>query len=147
MFRFTKDMEYALISLVELSRLPPNQLVSARELSERYALPFKLLARILRKLGAAGVIKAFKGPRGGYCLVEPPDRVKLGRIIQAVRGDERIADCLTKEGSCAQDACGCTIKPVIELFQDKWLNFVENTTLDEFARSELNPERPMEMLG
>ena len=147
MFRFTKDMEYALISLVELSRMPPNQLVSARELSERCALPFKLLARILGKLGSAGVIRAFKGPHGGYCLVEPPDQVKLGRIIAAVRGDERIADCLAREGSCAQDARGCTIKPVIELFQDKWITFVENTTLDEFVRSELNPRRGMENAG
>ncbi len=49
MFRFNKDMEYALISLVEMSRQNEDDLLSARELSERYAIPYKLLARILQK--------------------------------------------------------------------------------------------------
>jgi Rrf2 family protein len=140
MFRFNKDMEYALISLVEMSRQPQEGLLSARELSEKYAIPYKLLARILQKLSSDGVVNAVKGPRGGYKLAEDAKVVRLGRIIRAVRGDERIADCLADEGSCAQDDCGCTIKPIVRVFQDKWVKFVENTTLDEFARSELLTE-------
>ena len=46
-------------------------------------------------------------------------------------------DCLTDDGNCAQEDCGCTIKPIIQVFQNKWVAFVENTTLAEFARSEL----------
>ena len=137
MFRFNKDMEYALISLVEMSRQPGEELLSARELSERYAIPYKLLARILQKLSSDGVVHSVKGPRGGYRLAKEPQNVRLGRIIKAVRGDERIADCLTADGNCAQEDCGCTIKPIVQVFQDKWVKFVENTTLDEFARSEL----------
>ena len=137
MFRFNKDMEYALISLVEMSRQDEGILLSARELSERFSIPYKLLARILQKLGSGGIIASVKGPRGGYRLVGQPADIRLGQVIQAVRGQERIADCLTEDGECAQDQCGCTIKPIIRVFQDKWVSFVENTTLDEFARSEL----------
>ena len=139
MFRFNKDMEYALISLVEMSRQADEEIVSARALSERYAIPYKLLARVLQKLSSDGVVHAVKGPHGGYRLAALPKDIRLGRVIKAVRGDERIADCLTEDGNCAQDDCGCTIKPIIQLFQDKWISFVENTTLDEFARSELSP--------
>ncbi len=139
MFRFNKDMEYALISLVEMSRQVGDEIVSARALSERYAIPYKLLARVLQKLSADGVVHAVKGAHGGYRLAELPGDIRLGRVIKAVRGEERIADCLTDEGNCAQDDCGCNIKPIIQLFQDKWISFVENTTLDEFARSELSP--------
>ena len=114
MFRFNKDMEYALISLVEMTRLEPGDLVSARELSERYAIPFKLLARILQKLSADGIVAAVKGPKGGYRLTMKPEDVKLGRVIKAVRGDERIADCLSEDGRCAQEDCGCTIKPIVD---------------------------------
>jgi Rrf2 family protein len=139
MFRFNKDMEYALISLVEMSRQNEDDLLSARELSERYAIPYKLLARILQKLSSDGVVHAVQGPRGGYRLAEEPKKIRLGWAIKAVRGDERIADCLTDDGSCAQEDCGCTIKPIVQVFQDKWVKFVENTTLDEFAKSELAP--------
>ena len=133
MFRFNKDMEYALIALVEMTRR--DALVSARVLSERYAIPYKLLARILQKLSADGVVASTKGPHGGYELAEAPEAVRLGRVIKAVRGDEKIADCLADDGSCLQEDCGCTIKPYVQVFQEKWLDFVENTTLDEFARS------------
>ena len=139
MFRFNKDMEYALISLVEMSRQTDSALLSARELSERYSIPYKHLARILQKLSADGVIAAVQGPRGGYRLALDPEDIRLGRVIKAVRGDERIADCLTEDGNCAQEDCGCTIKPIVQVFQDKWVSFVENTTLDDFARSELSP--------
>ena len=91
MFRFNKDIEYALISLVEMTRMPVDQLISARELSERYDIPFKLLARILQQLSGDGIIRAVKGSRGGYCLEETPQDIRLGRILKAVRGDERIA--------------------------------------------------------
>lgn len=141
MFRFNKDMEYALISLVEMSRQEDGILLSARELSERYSIPYKLLARILQKLGSDGIIASVKGPRGGYSLALEPAEVKLGRVIQAVRGNERIAECLNDDGECAQDNCGCTIKPIVRVFQDKWVSFVENTTLDEFAKSELAEAR------
>ena len=63
MFRFNKDMEYALISLVELSRQEDEALLSARELSERFSIPYKLLARILQKLGADGMIASRYGSR------------------------------------------------------------------------------------
>ena len=137
MFRFNKDIEYALISLVDMCRRSDDGLVSARELSERYSIPFKLLARILQKLGADGVVHAVKGPKGGYRLEGEPEEISLGRIIRAVRGEERIADCLTEDSSCAQEDCGCIIKPIVRVFQDKWVSFVENTTLEEFARSGL----------
>ena len=134
MFRFNKDMEYALISLVEMSRLNGTELLSARELSEKFAIPFKLLARVLQKLSAESLIQAVKGPRGGYRLNEKPENINVGGILTAVRGEEKIAECLTPGMSCTQEKYGCTIKPIIEVFQDKWVSFVENTSLDEFIR-------------
>jgi len=137
MFRFNKDMEYALISLVEMSRQADETLLSARELSRRYTIPYKLLALVLQKLRGGGVVLAEMGPRGGYRLARKPSAIRLKQIIEAVRGNERIADCLTADRRCVQDECGCTIKPFIQIFQDRWVSFVENTTLDEFSTLEV----------
>jgi len=133
MFRFNRDMEYALISLVEMSRQVDETLLSARELSRRYTIPYKLLALILQKLREGGVILAEMGPRGGYRLARKPSAIRLKQVIEAVRGNERIADCLTADRHCAQDECGCTIKPLIQIFQDRWISFVESITLEEVS--------------
>lgn len=140
MFKFNKDIGYALISLVDMCGRIDDEPVSARELSDRYSIPFKLLARVLQKLGADGVINSVQGPRGGYRLAMEPQNVRLGRILKAVRGEEFVADCLAESGKCAQENCGCNIKPIIHVFQDRWVDFVENTTLDDFVKSELSRE-------
>jgi len=140
MFRFSKDMEYALISLVEMSRQVDETLLSARELSRRHTIPYKLLSLILQKLRGGGLILSEMGPHGGYRLARKPDSIRLKQIIKAVRGDERIADCLAVNRYCAQDECGCLIKPFIRVFQDKWIDFVENITLDEISTSEVRAD-------
>jgi len=126
-------MEYALISLVEMSREVNESLLSARELSRRYTIPYKLLALILQKLREGGVVLSEMGPRGGYRLARKPGSIRLKEVIEAVRGDERIVDCLTADRYCAQNECGCVIKPFIQVFQDRWINFVEGITLDEIS--------------
>lgn len=137
MFRFNKDLEYALISLVEMSKVSANQLTTARQLSQKFEIPFKLLARILQKLKNGGIIHSVKGSTGGYYLTLGAHEIQLGNVMRAVRGEEYIADCLNDEGYCPQDDCGCNIKPLVKNFQDKWVSFVESITLEEFAWAEL----------
>ena len=136
MFRFGKDMEYALIALVGMGRFSQENLISARELSDRYSLPYKLLARILQQLSSGGVVHAVMGPKGGYKLARTPEEISLGTVIRAVRGKECIADCLSEEGGCVREQSGCIIKPAVRMFQEQWMCFVENTTLDEFFRAD-----------
>ena len=137
MFKVKKDVEYALISLVEMSRLPDEKLISANTISERYSIPFKLLAKILQLLSADGLVQSFKGRSGGYKLTAKPEEIQLGRIIRAVRGEEPLADCLNENGYCRQSECGCNIKPVINIYRNKWIAFIEKTTLNEFVHAEI----------
>lgn len=140
MFKFSRDVEYALISLVEMSKLPPEELITAKEISTCYSIPFKLLARILQVLSNDGLIAARKGRGGGYKLMQKPADISLGRVIKAVRGQEPIAECHSSKKHCAQSDCGCNIKPIIDIYQEKWVSFVEKTTLDECLQSNLNPD-------
>ena len=138
--RLNKDLEYALISLVEIARIPSGHLMTARQLSEEFEIPFKLLARVLQKLKTGGLLLSVKGANGGYCLAKAADEIRLGSIMKAVRGDEYIADCLNDAAHCAQNDCGCTIKPLIQKLQDKWVSFVESITLKEFVWAELRED-------
>ncbi len=122
---------------MEIARTPPGQLMTARQLSEEFEIPFKLLARVLQKLKTGGLLLSAKGANGGYWLAKSADEIRLGSVMKAVRGDEYIADCLNDAASCAQNNCGCTIKPLIQMLQDKWVSFVESISLSEFAWAEL----------
>ena len=54
--RFNKDIEYALISLVAMGR--EDGVMSARELSDRFSIPYELLCKILQRLSHARIVSS-----------------------------------------------------------------------------------------
>ena len=129
MFRFNKELEYALMSLVTLGE--SHDLVTARELSERHSIPYKLLGRILQCLAREDIVTSVKGAHGGYRLERDPADVSLGEVVAALEGTNPLAKCLDPAHNCAQEE-NCNIKPVLDVFQDRFVGFLENTTLADF---------------
>ena len=115
MIRISKAAEYALIAVQQMAA-EPNRLMSARDLSERSSLPAGLLAKILQRLSAAGILASEQGAAGGYRLVRDPDTVSFLELSQAVEGRLRVAACdVNGVGSCVRSD-SCTVAgPVHEL--------------------------------
>ena len=64
----TATSEYALRALVYLARLPKDELVGGKELSERQKIPANYLSKVLLTLRNAGLVDATRGFGGGYRL-------------------------------------------------------------------------------
>lgn len=62
-------------------------------------LPRNYLSKTLHALVRAGVLRSGRGPRGGFQLAEPPDRLPLARVIAPFRplGEQR---CLMGRPDC-----------------------------------------------
>lgn len=106
MVRISKAVEYALVVVRNMTE-HPETLVSARDLSEHYDLPSGLLAKIMQRLAAAGILESVQGVRGGYRLVRDPRGLSFLELSEAVDGPIRIAACDTNgAGSCDRtDTC------------------------------------------
>ena len=70
----------ALFAVFELAREPGRQ-VAAAEIAEAYGLSVNHLAKVLRELSRAKVIKSVRGAGGGYTLAANPKRLTLYDII------------------------------------------------------------------
>ena len=68
MFKFSKKVEYALISLNHINRDGSCKPISVRQISDNYNIPFELLAKILQKLSKFNILDSIKVPKGGYKL-------------------------------------------------------------------------------
>jgi Rrf2 family protein len=77
MMRISMKTDYGLIALKHISSHSDGELVNAREIAERFALPPNLLAKILQSLSQSGIIEAQKGSGGGYRMARNPDDVTL----------------------------------------------------------------------
>lgn len=71
-----------------------------KEISKNEKIPFAYLEKIIGTLEKKGLLKAKKGPNGGYCLAKP--NITLSDIIAPLEGD--IMKCISK--NCAMK-CQC----------------------------------------
>ena len=70
----------ALFAVAELARVPGRQ-VSAAEIAEAYDLSVNHLAKVLRELSRARIIRSVRGAGGGYTLAANPKRLTLYDVV------------------------------------------------------------------
>jgi Rrf2 family protein len=61
-----------------------------KEICERQAIPPRFLEQVFQDLRRAGLVTSKRGPRGGYQLALPPEKIRLGDVVRALEGPMRI---------------------------------------------------------
>lgn len=135
MLQLTKRTEYALIALVHMVDRQ-GEVTSVRELCERYPLPKRLVAEVLKDLCHAGLVESHRGASGGYCLAQEAERITLGQIIHAIEGSPSLTNCdsmaLARDGGCEVHPV-CPIRSPIERIREHIWRLFEATSLRSLA--------------
>jgi Rrf2 family protein len=131
MLQLTKRTEYALIALVHMVDRQ-GEVTSVRELCERYPLPKRLVAEVLKDLAHVGLVDSHRGSLGGYTLSRPAERITLGQIISAIEGAPSLTNCdalaLTRDGGCEVHPV-CPIRSPVERIREHIWRLFETTSL------------------
>ena len=109
MLKVSQKLEYAMRAMIELAqRREDGGLVPARAIAERQQIPLRFLEQQLGALSKAGLVESFRGAGGGCRLAEPPDRITVSRIADAIEGQIFPVFCLEpSDHTCFQDSrCG-----------------------------------------
>ena len=138
MLRLSKSVDYALMALVHLSRLPQDESASARELARHYAIPYDLLAKILQRLAQSQLVASSQGTRGGYRLARAAEAISAAEVIEAIDGSLSLVQCFTDTGSCDQFD-HCNIKSPIQSLNDQVLQLLTSVSLAEMRDRESHP--------
>lgn len=78
---------YGILALEELvRRWDAKTPVQVKEIAERKAIPEDFLGQIMVSLKQADIVRANRGPGGGYYLTRPPDQIRLREVLQALSG-------------------------------------------------------------
>lgn len=92
MVRITKKVDYSILILCHLAQ-NPHKACSAREISDRFAIPRPVVANLLKALCKNDLLRSQRGNRGGYWLLHSPGDLTLAQLLQAVEGDFAFANC------------------------------------------------------
>ena len=84
--KISRSAQYALIATSYIAQISKNNLVLAGDISSRYSLPLEYLLKILQQLVRANILNSKRGPRGGFSLARPAEKISLLEIVEAVEG-------------------------------------------------------------
>ncbi len=135
MLQLTKRTEYGLIALTDLASNEGVQ--SVRSIGDRYPVPRRLLAEVLKQLQRSELVESYRGAQGGYTLSRPADEITLSEVIGALEGHPSLASCEAL-GAYVANSCSvesvCPIKSPIHALREGIWRMLEKTTLSDLAR-------------
>jgi Rrf2 family protein len=86
------------------------------------------LSKVLQHLGRAGILRAVRGPKGGYIPGRPLSEIRLRDIVEAVEGPIKLKNCLFPTPRC--DNGGCMLGDLLESVNSQVLEHFEKRLSD-----------------
>jgi Rrf2 family protein len=132
MVKFSKKIEYSLIALRYISGAK-DEIITAKEISNKYSIPHELLAKILQKLKKENILTSNQGVNGGYKLSRPLSEISLSELIDKIEGKTAIVECLhTDNISECYISDSCSIKDPINKMQTELENLLKTKMVSDF---------------
>ncbi len=139
LMQIPRKIEYALRAMIHLAD-NPDEVTRGLEIAERQKIPKYYLEKVIRDLMRRGLVRARRGPGGGYQLARTPETISFKDIIEAVEGPITLNVCMDGSNSC-QIKPTCRMFRVWEEGQRVLLEVFSHTTLREIVDEHGSPER------
>ena len=127
MLRLGKMTDYATVILSFMAK-SPMQVHAALEISTATGITQPTVSKILKVLVKAQVLSSVRGAKGGYSLVQTPDKITVAAVITALEGPISLTECSHSDHSCEQ-VSGCQIGNNWRLVNKTVQHALESVTL------------------
>lgn len=132
MVKFSKKLEYALISLRHISNAGA-EITRVRDISEKYNIPHDLLAKILQKLKKENILASSQGINGGYTLSRKLNEIPLSELVSVIENGTSIVECMHDEDNNCLINDSCTIKDPLSKIQIEFENILKTKMISDFV--------------
>ncbi|MDX1376285.1 MAG: Rrf2 family transcriptional regulator [Burkholderiales bacterium] len=142
--KLQKNTHLALCSVLEFAARPGAQL-SAAEIAQKYRMSPHHLAKVLRTLGRAGLVRAARGAGGGYRFAGNARRITLMDVIglfEDISAPKRTARRVARRAKAdagasayeVEDAIGVVLSEIDEIAKATFRSITLETMLRLVAR-------------
>jgi Rrf2 family protein len=134
LMQIPRKIEYALRAMIHLAD-NPDGVARGTEIARREHIPKYYLEKVVRDLMRRGLVRARRGPGGGYQLARPAETISFREIIEAVEGPITLNLCVDGSSICSLQPL-CRMFRVWEEGQRVLLEVFSQTMLSEVASSQ-----------
>ena len=134
LMQIPRKIEYALRAMIHLAD-NPDSVARGTEIARDEHIPKYYLEKVIRDLMRGGLVRARRGPGGGYQLNRPPETISFRDVIEAVEGPITL-------NLCVEGGTQCSLQPTCRMFrvweegQRSLLDIFSHTTIREIASSQ-----------
>lgn len=126
-----RDTDYAVKALMHIAH--NSRRVSVSELAEKLDMPKPFLRKILQILNKKGILRSYKGKRGGFVLTVPPEKILLTDLIRIFQGPIKLNECIFKKRICP-DIKTCPLKKRIDDLEKYVVSELKSITLAKLLK-------------
>ncbi|MFH1940788.1 MAG: Rrf2 family transcriptional regulator [bacterium] len=114
-----------------------NGPISIHTIAAKERIPIRYLEQIMTRLRREGILNSIRGPGGGYQLTASPDRMSVGRVIQALEGTVSVARCVDEnQGARCSLQKTCTTRDFWKKLSQTIQHILDNVTLQELVQND-----------
>jgi len=84
--KISRSTGYALLAAAYIGQHQKQGIILSQDISKKYKIPLEYLLKILQQLVKANLLRSKRGPRGGFSLGKPLNKITMLQIIEAVDG-------------------------------------------------------------
>lgn len=130
--QITRQTEYALRTILELSAQPFGEYVQTRVIAEKRQISGLFLAKTIQILARAGLVQTQRGVQGGVRLSRPGSTITLKEVISVMEGEPSVNRCLSNSSYC-EDIPSCKVHTALARAREALLQELENVTFDQLV--------------
>ncbi len=132
MMQITRETDYAIRSVLYLSQ-NRHGIKMVDEIAKEKEIPKPFLSKILQKLSRAGIVKSYRGIKGGFGLAREPKKISLLDVIVAIEGSVAMNICAIDRRSCKfSDACA--VHPVWVELKKQTESFLKRYNFEKLSK-------------
>lgn len=112
----TSATDYAMRALIHIASMRDGAVVLRSEVAAAQKIPASFMAKVLRKLVHAQLLRSFRGVRGGFSLARPASEITMLDVIEAIEGPLCLTQCSAHPGDCdcSSDCPASLVWPVVQ---------------------------------
>ncbi len=103
---------YALRMLLDLAEHPNEGYIPLKDIADRQGISKKYLEQIVPIFCREELLRAGRGPQGGYALAKPADRCTVGEILRLTEGSLAPVPCAEQNPVACPRGADCPTLPV-----------------------------------
>jgi len=143
MVKLNRTTEYGLIALrymMEKQVLGDSSVTSARELSDRFSLPFEITAKTLQRMKDSGLIESAHGARGGYTIARCPSKLSFAEFLELMEGPQAVVGCTGNSVHVCEYQKKCEVQGVMTDLNSRVRDFLAGILLTDLAEFKMKEE-------